>query len=98
MKRRLFNIAWSIVGQFNSFSEALVHAWKVIRLQLALCTQAMVRFRYIKVSDGSVREAVGTLENVPATNGNKAANYGILTYFDVDATGWRSCRVENLIF
>jgi hypothetical protein len=98
MKRRLFNIAWSIVGQFDSFSEALVHAWKVIRLQLALCTQAFVRFRYTKVSDSSVRDAVGTLENVPATNGGRTANYGILTYFDVEAAGWRSCRVENLIF
>ncbi|MBB6109738.1 hypothetical protein SAMN05421821_105156 [Mucilaginibacter lappiensis] len=98
MKRRLFNIAWSIVDQFNSFAEALAHAWKVIKLQYALCTQALVRFKYIKVSDGSVREAVGTLDGVPVTTGKKVVNYGLLTYFDLDAAGWRSCRIENLIF
>jgi hypothetical protein len=98
MKRRLFNIAWYIVDQFDSFSEALAHAWKVIKLQFELCTQALVKFKYVKVSDGSVREAVGTLENVPATTGAKKANHGLLTYFDVEANGWRSCRISNLVF
>lgn len=98
MRSRLFNIAWSIVGQFDSFSDALVHAWKTIRLQLALCTQALVRFKYFKISDGTLREACGTLDRVPATTGGKKVNYGILTYFDVEAKGFRSCRIENIQF
>jgi len=64
MKRRLFNIAWSIVDQFSSFAEALVHAWKVIKLQWALCTQALVCFKYKKV-DGSIRVAKGSNESLP---------------------------------
>lgn len=70
MKSRLFHIAHSIKANFNSFSEALTHAWKVVRLQFALCTQAIVNFKYSKV-DGSIREAVGTLETVPMTKGIK---------------------------
>lgn len=98
MRSRLFNIAWSIVGQFDSFSEALVHAWKTIRLQLALCTQALVRFKYLKV-DGSVREAVGTLDSVPMPKGGlRKPNYGILNYFDLQQQEWRCARVENIIF
>jgi hypothetical protein len=98
MKRRLFNIAWSIVDQFDSFASALTHAWKIIKLQYALCTQALVNFTYRKV-DGSIREAAGTLECVPTPKGGyRKANYGLLTYFDLQQNDWRSCRAENLIF
>ena len=98
MKSRLFNIAWSIVGQFDSFSEALVHAWKVIRLQLALCTQALVNFSYRKV-DGSIREAVGTMMTVPTPKGGfRKVNHSLLTYFDLQQNDWRCAKIENLIF
>ena len=98
MKKRLFNIAWSIVDQFDSFAEALKHAWKVIRLQFELCTRALVEFKYKKV-DGSIREAVGTLETVPMPKGGyKKPNHSILTYFDLQVQEWRCAKVENLIF
>ena len=98
MKRRLFNIAWSIVGQFDSFGDALAHAWKVIKLQYALCSEAVVTFTYRKV-DGSIREAVGTLETVPTPKGGfKKTNYSLLTYFDLQQQDWRCAKIENLIF
>lgn len=98
MKRRLFNIAWSIVDQFESFAEALTHAWRVVKLQFALCTQAVVNFTYKKV-DGSIRDAVGTLETVPTPKGGyRKPNYSILNYFDLQQRDWRCCKVENLIF
>lgn len=98
MKRRLFNIAWSIKSQFASFGESLAHAWKIVKLQVELCL-GVVCFKYKKVSDGSIREAKGTLDNVPAVKGtDKAKNWGVINYFDVDAAGWRSFRAENLIF
>ena len=99
MKRRLFNIAWSIVGQFDSFAEALAHAWKVVKLQFALCTQALVEFKYKKV-DGSIREAKGSNESLKYNPSEKPknSNFGILVYFDLEANGFRSCKVENLIF
>lgn len=99
MKRRLFNIAHAIKNNFNTFAEALIHAWKVIRLQFALCTQAVVNFKYRKVSDGSVRWAIGTLETVPAVKGERrSVKYDLLTYFDLEAQGWRSCQISNLLF
>lgn len=97
MKSRLFRIAWSIRNQFNSFAEALVHAWKTIKLQWALCLGVAV-FKYKKI-DGSIREARGTTETVPETKGIKREpNYGLLTYYDLDAAGWRSAKISNLIF
>lgn len=98
MKRRLFNIAWSVRKSFASFSEALVHAWKVIKLQWALCTEAIVSFKYRKV-DGSVREARGSNANLPFRDGErKEPNFGLLVYFDLDAQAFRSAKVENLIW
>lgn len=98
MKRRLFYIAWSIVDQFESFSEALAHAWKVIKLQWALCTEAVVKFKYKKV-DGSIREAKGSNESLPyVPNANRKTNYGVLVYFDLDAQAFRSAKVSNILF
>lgn len=99
MKRRLFNIAWSIVGQFDSFADALKHAWCVIKLQWALCTEAVVNFRYKKV-DGSIREARGSNESLKYNPSEKPknTNFGILVYFDLDAGGFRSCKAENILF
>lgn len=98
MKSRLFKIAHSIKNKFGTFSEALIHAWKVIRLQYALCTNALVNFTYRKV-DGSIRHAVGTLESVPTPKGGfRKQSYKLLTYFDLQQQEFRSCKIENLIF
>lgn len=97
MKSRLFRMAHAIKANFKTFSEALKHAWKVIKLQWDLCT-GEVRFKYKKI-DGSIREALGTRDNVPATKGSeRAANYGVLTYFDLGVGEWRSAKIENLLF
>lgn len=97
MKRRLFNIAWSVAKHFDTFAEALRHAWKVVKLQVELCL-GTVQFKYRKI-DGSIREATGTLESVPPVKGAKRpANYSLLTYFDLAAQDWRSAKIENLIF
>lgn len=96
MKRRLFNIAWTVRKSFTTFSEALVYAWKVIKLQIALCL-GVVTFQYKKI-DGSIRTAVGTRDNVPAIKGTGKPNHTVLTYFDVEVAGWRSCQLQSLIF
>lgn len=61
-----------------------------------------VKFKYNK-KDGSVREAKGTLnsfiygkENEPSGTGRPIPENQI-RYFDMDANGWRSFLVENLI-
>ncbi|WP_094570750.1 SH3 beta-barrel fold-containing protein [Mucilaginibacter xinganensis] len=99
MKKRLFNIAWAVRKQFNTFSEALKHSWKVVKLQWALCIEAVVNFKYKKV-DGSIREAKGSNESLNYTPSEKPknTNFGVLVYFDLEACGFRSCKIENLIF
>lgn len=96
MKTKLFKIAHSIKGQYATFSEALTAAWKVIKLTIKM-KLGNVNFSFNKI-DGSVRNAIGTLKNVPATLGTKAPNLSLFTYYDVEAQGWRSSRIENLIF
>ena len=61
-----------------------------------------VKFKYNK-KDGSVREAKGTLnsfiygkENEPAGS-SRSVSENQIRYFDIDANGWRSFLVENLI-
>ena len=61
-----------------------------------------VKFRYQK-KDGSIRDAVGTLnskiygsENEPAGTA-KSIPENQIRYFDTNSKGWRSFLTENLI-
>lgn len=96
MKRRLMHIAHEIKSNYSNFAEALKAAWRIIKLRLSL-KSGVVAFSFKKV-DGSIRKAIGTLKNTPATLGVKATNYAVFTYFDVEANGWRSAKLSNLIF
>lgn len=98
-KSRLFHIAHAIKHQFDSFADALRKAWVVIKLRASMKKQ-VVSFKFKKV-DGSIREANGTLieSYLPEIKGtSKKVNYSVMAYFDVDAYGFRSFKVENLIF
>jgi len=98
MKSQLFKIAHAIKAQFNSWSEALRHAWKVIKLK-AKMKIGEVKFKFRKV-DGSIREALGTL-NITIEKGennrSKTPNHGQIAYFDLQQGGFRSFKAENLI-
>lgn len=95
MKTLLFKIAHSIKGQFASFSEALKQAWKVIKLKYKL-SHGNASFKFVKI-DGTIREAVGTLNIQYEAKGTKEKNYSLFNYYDVVAQGWRSFKVANLI-
>lgn len=97
MKSRLFKMAWAIRVNFETFGQALSHAWKVVKLQFELCINPIVKFSYMK-KDGSRRDAIGTVETVPSVKGVRPVNFGLLTYFDIEAKDWRSAKIENLIF
>jgi len=88
--------AWSVADKFNSFADALVYAWRVIKLQIALLC-GVVEFQYRKV-DGSVRKAVGTLDISYERKSSQTSKRGAFTYWDIEAGGFRSCRIESLIF
>lgn len=57
----------------------------------------IVTFAYEK-ADGSLRKAKGTLKDVSnLIKGTGSENYKTVRYFDVEANGFRSFKVENLI-
>lgn len=95
MKSRLFYLAHTVKSHFNTFSEALTYAWSVIKFQWSLCL-GIVKFKYLK-KDGSVRQATGTLCDVPKAAGSRPKNYGVVTYFDLDAQEYRSFQSHSLI-
>lgn len=61
-----------------------------------------VRFTYRK-KDGTEREAYGTRNtdiitlNDAMPSGNGSEKNGVITYYDIDAKGWRSFITENFI-
>lgn len=98
---RVMKYAWQL---FKSTSQAwkicMIKAWQLYRLAKAM-REGVVSFYYQK-ADGSIRKAVGTLQNVPAgaTLGGKKVtkpSYKTLAYFDVERNAFRCFKVENLI-
>jgi hypothetical protein len=61
-----------------------------------------VHFTYRK-KDGTEREAYGTRNtdiitiNDAMPSGNGSEKTGVITYYDLNAKGWRSFKVENFI-
>ena len=94
-KSQLFKLAHSIKAQFESFSQALRHAWKVIKLTVKM-KSSYVSFKYRKV-DGSIREAVGTLNFNYESKGGKSSPVDSLLYFDQSVKAIRSCKLINIL-
>lgn len=80
---------------FETFSAALVAAWKLVKLQVRMKTDR-VSFRYKKV-DGSIREAVGTLDVEYDRKGTGHSTEETFSYWDVAAESFRSFKITNLI-
>lgn len=81
------------------FSTAQKKAWAVIRLKSAMQENEAVSFSYVKKSTSEIRPAVGTTNaaHVPATLGTgKEKPATIVTYFDLEAAGWRSFDAANI--
>lgn len=96
MKTKLFKIAHAIKAQFATFGEALKQAWKIIKLQARMIV-GNVSFKFRKV-DGSIREAVGTLTVKYESKGNgKPMSVDSMMYYDIEANGFRSFKVFNLV-
>ena len=87
-------------------SNALKYAWWFESFRAQLRT-GVFRFSYFKL-DGSIREARGTLDlsRIPAEHQPKPLSgapdvrpesYETFRYYDLDAAGWRSFRLDNFI-
>lgn len=79
------------------FSVCLSKAWGLYRLTCRI-RSGVVRFAYEK-ADGTLRRACGTLRDIAATiKGTGRPDDGrTVKYYDIEAAGWRSFKVENLI-
>ena len=100
MKKQVMKSAWQLVKSLGlTLSESLVKAWKAIKLKMKLKT-GVVYFEFLK-KDGSIREACGTLKqdafDYVAKGTTRKPNYGIVSYYDLDAKGFRSFKIENLV-
>ena len=85
-------------------SQAVKYAWWFESFRLKL-QNGIFRFSYFK-TDGSIREATGTLnlelipeEHRPKNDGSTAKEPapGVFTYYDLEKKSWRSFRCDNFI-
>ena len=80
----------------KAFAVCLAKAWAIYRPYKRMKKET-VSFAYEK-ADGSLRKAKGTLQDVSnLIKGTGVEYYKTVRYFDVDANGFRSFKVENLI-
>lgn len=90
MKSRVFKIAHQIKENFATWSDALKAAWKIIKIAMGY----EVAIKYAKAT-GEVRPAIaqgiGDLETLQR---------GFFRYRELidGVMGWRSCRLERMIF
>ncbi|WP_300258060.1 SH3 beta-barrel fold-containing protein [uncultured Alistipes sp.] len=90
--------AWALFRTTGkTFSVCLSKAWGLYRLTRRM-RAGVVRFAYEK-ADGTLRRACGTLRDIAATiRGTGRPDDGrTVKYYDIEAAGWRSFKVENLI-
>lgn len=82
-----------------SWGECQKQAWAAYRLKEAM-QSGIVEFSFIK-SDKPVRTAKGTLNGDLFQYESKGASVltspDVIRYFDTEANGWRSFRIERLI-
>ena len=101
MKKAVMNFAWNLYKSLNlnSFALALKLAWKKIKLSEKL-KAGIVNFEYMK-KDGSLRKAVGTLNETLFAYENKGEekreNLSLVKYFDLEANSFRSFLLINLL-
>lgn len=81
----------------KTFAVALSKSWQLYRLVRRMRSD-VVRFAYEK-TDGTLRRAAGTLQGADALikGTGQPDNAKTVKYYDMEAGGFRSFRVENLI-
>ena len=94
----IMNLAWQMVRRNGyTMSEALKVAWTNIKLR-ALLHKKVVEF-YFKKTDGTLRQAFGTLmsDRIPETKGTKKTADNCQVYFDTEKNEYRCFKKCNLI-
>ena len=96
--KEVMQLAWTFVKRNGyTMSDALKCAWTNIKLR-ALMGKKVVEF-YFKKTDGTLRQAFGTLmsNRVPETKGERKSADSCQVYFDTEKEAWRSFKKCNLI-
>ena len=96
--KEIMDLAWSFVRKNGySMSEELKVAWTNIKLRVLL-HKKVVEF-YFKKTDGTLRQAFGTLMNgrIPETKGTKKTADNCQAYWDCEKDEWRCFKKCNLI-
>lgn len=95
-RTKVFKTAWQLVKETGkSFAVCLSKAWALYRLKKEM-TKGVVKFAYEKL-DGTLRKAIGTLKDTGYTPKGKESSIKTFNYFDVEANGYRSFKIDNLI-
>ena len=96
-RTRVFNWAHQLVrATGKAFAVCLAKSWALYRLRQRMAT-GTVKIAFEK-ADGSLRTAYATLKNIESkVKGTGKPNYKTLAYFDTEAGGFRSFKVENFI-
>ena len=90
--------AWQIARSTGkAFAVALSKSWQLYRLAKQM-RAGVVRFAYEK-ADGTLRKAIGTLKDTTVlVKGTGRPDDGrTVKYYDIEANGWRSFKVENFV-
>jgi hypothetical protein len=81
----------------KGFAVCLAKAWQAYRLRKLLFNQT-VKIAYEK-TDGTLRTAIATLQvSADKIKGTGTPNFKTFTYWDIEAGGFRSFKIENLLF
>lgn len=96
-RSKVFKQAYELTKTYaKAFAVCLSKAWSLYRLTKGMQREVVI-FTYEK-ADGTLRKAKGTLKDVQSLiKGTGTENYKTARYFDLEANGFRSFMVENLI-
>ena len=96
-RSRVFKWAHELVRTTGkAFAVCLAKAWALYRLRRRMTTET-VKIAFEK-ADGSLRIAYATLKGTSdLIKGTGTSNYKTVKYFDTEANGFRSFKVENFI-
>lgn len=96
--RNIMLRAWEMYRTTGkAFAVCLSRSWVIFRL-IQRMRSSVVQFSYEKIN-GTLRKAKGTLRDVSVlVKGTGRSDDGrTVKYYDIEADGWRSFKIENLI-
>ena len=96
-RTRVFNWAYELVRTTGkAFAVCLAKVWALYRLRRRMASET-VKIAFEK-ADGTLRIAYATLKGTEnLIKGTGTPNYKTVKYFDTEANGFRSFKVENFI-